>query len=109
MFIFNHELILHEIDSWPRGILIFVMACIGNFTFAAATQGWFAVRNRWYEVPFLLLTTVVMMRPAFASEIVGIPYEYRYFMYLLGLAVAGGVFFWQRYRTASERVATVYP
>ena len=41
MFIFNSDLILHNINSWPQGLLIFAMACVGNFAFASATQGWF--------------------------------------------------------------------
>ena len=54
MFIFNHDLILHGINSWGIAILIFTMACIGNFAFAAATQGWFTHKNAWYELPVLL-------------------------------------------------------
>src|SRR5210317_530224 len=33
MFVLNPELILHGIDSWPQGLLIFAMACMGNFAF----------------------------------------------------------------------------
>ena len=33
MFIFNSDLILHNITSWPAGLLIFAMACMGNFAF----------------------------------------------------------------------------
>jgi TRAP transporter 4TM/12TM fusion protein len=51
MFIFNSDLILHNVNSWPQGILIFVMACFGNFAFASATQGWFVARNKIWEVP----------------------------------------------------------
>jgi TRAP transporter 4TM/12TM fusion protein len=51
MFIFNSDLILHNVNSWAQGILIFVMACFGNFAFASATQGWFVARNKIWEVP----------------------------------------------------------
>ena len=37
MFIFNTDLILHNVNSWPQGLLIFAMACLGNFAFASAT------------------------------------------------------------------------
>ena len=40
MFIFNADLILHNVNNWPQGLLIFAMACFGNFAFVAATQGW---------------------------------------------------------------------
>jgi TRAP-type uncharacterized transport system fused permease subunit len=45
MFIFNSDLILHNINSWPQGLLIFAMACVGNFAFASATQGWFVAKK----------------------------------------------------------------
>ena len=38
MFIFNNDLILHNVTRWDHGILIFVTACVGNFAFASATQ-----------------------------------------------------------------------
>ncbi len=63
MFIFNADLILHNVNSWPLGLLIFGMACFANFAFVAATQGWFARKNRLYEVPFLLAVTLILFRP----------------------------------------------
>jgi hypothetical protein len=33
------------------------------FCFAAATQGWFLVRNRWWETAALLLVTLTLFRP----------------------------------------------
>jgi TRAP transporter 4TM/12TM fusion protein len=59
MFIFNSDLILHNVNSWAQGILIFVMACFGNFAFASATQGWFVARNKIWEVPIFLLRDAV--------------------------------------------------
>jgi TRAP-type uncharacterized transport system fused permease subunit len=43
--------------SWPQGLLIFLMACLGNFAFASATQGWFVARNKIWEIPFFLAVT----------------------------------------------------
>ncbi|MBW1984308.1 MAG: TRAP transporter permease, partial [Deltaproteobacteria bacterium] len=63
MFIFNADLILHNINSWPQGLTIFAMACIGNFAFASATQGWFITRNALYEIPLFLCVTFMLMRP----------------------------------------------
>ena len=54
MFVFNSDLILYNVASWPQGILIFSMACLGSFAFASATQGWFVVRNKiWGAAAFL--------------------------------------------------------
>jgi TRAP transporter 4TM/12TM fusion protein len=98
MFIFNSDLILHNVNSWPQGILIFVMACLGNFAFASATQGWFVTRNRLYEVPLFLFVTLNLMRPDLIASWVGLPHEQRYYTYLIGLAVFGLIYLIQRPR-----------
>jgi hypothetical protein len=40
-------------------------AVLGMLVFAAATQGWFLTRNRWYESAILLLVTFTLLRPGF--------------------------------------------
>jgi TRAP-type uncharacterized transport system fused permease subunit len=98
MFIFNSDLILHNIYSWPQGLLIFAMACIGNFAFASATQGWFVAKNRFYEIPIFLCVTVLAMRPDAVSQWIGIPYDQRYWVYPVALAVFGLLYLLQRPR-----------
>jgi len=98
MFIFNSDLILHNINSWPQGVLIFLMACMGNFAFAAATQGWFVARNRFYELPLLLSVTLVLMRPDLIASWIGLPHGQRYWTYLIGLAIFGLIYLMQRPR-----------
>jgi TRAP transporter 4TM/12TM fusion protein len=98
MFIFNSDLILHNITSWPQGILIFLMACMGNFAFASATQGWFVVRNRFYELPMFLCVTFILMRPDAVSSWVGLPHDQRYWVYPMGLALYGLIYIMQRSR-----------
>jgi TRAP transporter 4TM/12TM fusion protein len=98
MFIFNSDLILHNIYSWPQGILIFLMACVGNFAFASATQNWFVAKNRIYEVPFFLFVTLNLMRPDLIARWVGLPHDQRYWTYLIGLAVFGVLYLMQRPR-----------
>jgi TRAP transporter 4TM/12TM fusion protein len=90
MFIFNHDLILHNINSWGLAILIFVMACIGNFAFAGATQGWFTHRNAWYEIPFFLLVAFILMQPGYSAQFAGI--ENKNIMYVVGLVIYGFIF-----------------
>ena len=85
MFIFNHDLILDNINSWWLGILIFAMACVGNFAFASATQGWLMNKNRWYELPFLLLVTFILMQPHYSAKFIGFGNEY--VMYVAGVAL----------------------
>jgi TRAP transporter 4TM/12TM fusion protein len=98
MFIFNSDLILHNINSWPQGLLIFAMACIGNFAFASATQGWFVAKNRFYEIPIFLSVTVLAMRPDAVSRWIGIPHDQRYWIYPIALVVFGLLYILQRPR-----------
>jgi TRAP transporter 4TM/12TM fusion protein len=98
MFIFNSDLILHNITSWPQGILIFLMACLGNFAFASATQGWFVARNKFYELPLFLCVTFILMRPDAVSSWVGLPHDQRYWVYPIGLALFGLLYLMQRPR-----------
>jgi len=98
MFIFNSDLILQNINSWSQGILIFIMACLGNFAFASATQGWFLARNKIYEVPLFLCVTFSLMRPDAVSSFIGLAHDQRYWTYLIGLAIFGVLYLLQRPR-----------
>ncbi len=106
MFIFNSDLILHNITSWPQGILIFVMACIGNFAFASATQGWFVARNRIWEVPLFLSVTICAMRPDAIASLVGLPHDQRYYIYPVALIIFGILYLMQRPRIPQEEAKT---
>ena len=105
MFIFNADLILHNITSWAQGLLIFVMACLGNFSFASATQGWFVARNRFYEIPLFLCVTVILFRPDAVAAWLGIDHEQRYWAYPIGLALYGLIYLMQRPRIPKEAPA----
>jgi len=98
MFIFNADLILHNITSWTQGILIFLMTCIGNFAFASATQGWFVAKTRFYEIIMLLAVTFILMRPDQMASWFGVPHGQRYWMYPIGLALYGVIYILQRPR-----------
>ena len=107
MFIFNSDLILHNITNWPQGILIFLMACFGNFAFASATQMWFVAKVRFYEIPLLLSVTVALMRPDAVASWIGIPHDQRYWVYPIGLAIFGLVYLIQRPRIPKPGTVTV--
>ena len=106
MFIFNSDLILYHITSWPQGILIFIMACIGNFAFASATQGWFVARNRIWEIPLLLSVTILAMRPDAIASLVGLPHDQRYYIYPVALIIFGIIYLMQRPRIPQEEART---
>ena len=105
MFIFNSDLILHNISSWPIGLLVFAMACMGNFAFASATQGWFVAKNRFYEIPLLLGVTFVLMRPDAIASLLGVAHDKRYWMYLIGLAIFALTYLLQRPRRPKVAVS----
>lgn len=96
MFIFNYDLILHNINSWGLAIMIFIAACIGNFAFASATQGWVTWNNKWYEVPFLLVIAFIMMQPGVVANWIGVPNKH--LMYIPGIAIFSAIFLLQRRR-----------
>jgi TRAP transporter 4TM/12TM fusion protein len=105
MFIFNSDLILHNVNSWPQGLLIFAMACLGNFAFASATQGWFVARNKVWEIPIFLCVTLFLMRPDLIASLVGVPHDQRYWMYAVGLCIFGLLFLIQRPRMPKPAAA----
>ena len=107
MFIFNTDLILHEVYSRSQGLLIFIMACMGNFAFASATQGWVITRNRKWEIPLFLCVTFILMRPDQIAKWLGMAHDQRYWTYLIGLVLFGVLYLLQRLRTSQvERAAT---
>jgi TRAP transporter 4TM/12TM fusion protein len=76
LFIFNTDLLLINVTA-VQGVFIFVMATIAMLLFAAATQGWFLVKNRMWETATLLLIAFSLFRPGFWMDMVFPPYEER--------------------------------
>ncbi|MFU8863475.1 MAG: TRAP transporter permease [Rhodobacterales bacterium] len=74
LFIFNTELLLINV-TWFQGIFIFVVATIAMLLFAAATQGWFLTRNRFYESALLLLIAFSLFRPGYWMDMISPPYD----------------------------------
>jgi TRAP transporter 4TM/12TM fusion protein len=74
LFIFNTQLLLIGIDSWLHLLLTIAISVVAMLVFAAATQGYFLVRSRWYESIALLLVTFALFRPGFFWDEVYAPY-----------------------------------
>jgi TRAP transporter 4TM/12TM fusion protein len=98
MFIFNADIILHNIASFPQAVLIFIATCLGSFAFASITQGWFVCRNKFYDYVLLAMVSIIMFRPGAVAGWLGIAYEKRYYTFLIGLAVYLLIYFTQKYR-----------
>ncbi len=75
LFIFNTQLLMIGIDSTWHLILTVASATVAMLVFAAATQGYFMVRSRWYESIALLLVTFTLFRPGFWWDMVYPPFE----------------------------------
>lgn len=74
LFIFNTDLLLMNV-SFAHGVVVFIVATIAMLIFAAATQGWFVVRSRWYESILLLLVAFTLFRPGFWLDRIYDPYQ----------------------------------
>ncbi len=77
LFIFNTQLLMIGIDSTLHLILTIVSATVAMLIFAAATQGYFLVRSRWWETIALLLVTFTLFRPGYWWDMMYPPYEER--------------------------------
>jgi TRAP transporter 4TM/12TM fusion protein len=98
MFVFNAELILHGIDNFPQALLIFTMAVFGALAFTNAVQGWFIIKNKWYEIPLFLIASLILFYPAILTKIFNLDYNLRYYMYFVGIAVYGLCYLIQKLR-----------
>jgi hypothetical protein len=65
IFIFNPELLLIDIGGVWHFIVVVGCATIAMMAFVAALQGFFLVRNRWWEAALLLLICFTLFRPNF--------------------------------------------
>ncbi|MCB1761542.1 MAG: TRAP transporter permease [Gammaproteobacteria bacterium] len=65
MFIFNTQLLMIGVDHWWELVFTVASAVTAMLLFAAATQGFFLVRSRFWETGLLLLVAFTLFRPGF--------------------------------------------
>ena len=104
MFIFNTDLILYGINSWPLGILIFAMAVLAAFSFTSALQGFFITKNKWYEVPLFLIAALILFNPGVITDLLNLEVGNKYFFYLFGVVIFAGIAALQKFRMRKRRV-----
>lgn len=75
MFIFNTELILIGIEGPVHLMMTIFGALVAMLVFAAATQGFWLVKNRWYETVLLLVVAFLMFRPGFVWDEIYAPID----------------------------------
>jgi TRAP transporter 4TM/12TM fusion protein len=88
MFIFNTELLLIGVHSWWGLALTVTTAISAMLIFAAATQGWWVCKSRWYESLALLLVTFSLLRPDFWIDLGWDRYRLEPASQVLGMAQA---------------------
>jgi len=74
LFIFNTELLLIDVGLF-KAVFVFLVAVVAMMLFAAATQGYFLTRSRWYESLALVLISLTLFRPGFWLDKVQAPYD----------------------------------
>jgi len=75
MFIFNTQLLMIGIDSIFEFVVVVFTSIVGMLIFAAATQGFWFVKNRWWETVLLLLLTFLIFRPGYVWDKVQAPFD----------------------------------
>ncbi len=104
MFVFNAELLLINVHGFFQVLMVFVAATLGTLAFTNAVQGWFIVKNRWYEIPIFAIISLMFYLPGRFSIWIGMGRDVRYWLYLVALAIYVGVMLLQRLRS-KDRVA----
>lgn len=77
MFIFNTQLLLIGLTGWFDLLVTIFSAVAAMLVFAAATQGFWFVKTRWWETLCLLMVTFTLFRPGFWWDMVYPPVESR--------------------------------
>lgn len=75
LFIFNTQLLLIGLSGPLHTAMTIGVAIIAMLVFAAATQGYFLVKTRWWETIALLLVCFTLFRPGFWMDQLFPPFE----------------------------------
>ena len=75
IFIFNTQLLMIGIDSTISFISVVVSSVIAILLFAAATQGYWLVKNRLWETLLMLIVAFMFFRPGYFWDKIDPPFE----------------------------------
>ena len=103
MFIYNTDLLLVDVNAGWRIVWIFFASMMAMLAFAAATQNWFATKNRWYEGVLLLGVTFVLLRPYAVTRLAGLDESMRYVLMVGALVLMGALYLLQKRRHVAGR------
>ena len=74
-FIFNTQLLMIGIDNVFSFAIVVVSSIIAILLFAAATQGHWLVKNRWWDTVVLLLVAFMLFRPGYFWDKIDPPFK----------------------------------
>ena len=77
MFIFNTQLLMIGIENTFDFIMIILSSLVGMLLFAAATQGYWLTKNKWWETILLLIVTFLMFRPEYVMNKISPKFDIR--------------------------------
>jgi len=75
IFVFNPEMLLIGVESYWSAALIIISATIAMCVFAAATQGYFLIKNYFLESALMIVLALSLLRPAFWLDLIQPPFE----------------------------------
>jgi TRAP transporter 4TM/12TM fusion protein len=75
LFIFNTQLLMIGVDSVWAFALTVSSALVAMLVFAAATQGFFLTRTKWYETLAMLLVCFTLFRPGYWLDQISPPFS----------------------------------
>lgn len=75
LFIFNTELLMIGVGTWYHLVIVVFAAVTAMLIFAAATQGYWLTKSKFYETLALLLIAFTLFRPGFFWDKIYAPYD----------------------------------
>ena len=75
VFIYNPQILLIDIHSWPQLVWVILTAFMACMAFASITQNFWLVKNRWWEMIMLIIAMILLFRPGIMQDYFYPPYE----------------------------------
>ena len=76
IFIFNHQMLMIDIETPLEFLTVVGSASAAMACFVGATQLWFLTRNRWYETLVLVACCFVLFRPGYCLDQLYEPFNF---------------------------------
>lgn len=108
MFVFNSDIILHQITNPLTVFLIFIMTLLGAFAFTSLLQGWMLRRNTLYESILLALSALLLFYPQILSFLNQNTISWRFSGYGVGILLYLVVLIMQKKKTSQDPMVQSY-